>query len=311
MNKRIIIPIIAALLVLLGALAFVLSRDDNDQVATIASFEQCQEAGYPIAESYPARCKVPNGPSFTEDIGNELEKNNLIKVESPRPNQTISSPVQIKGEARGNWYFEASFPARLVDANGKELAIIPVQAKGEWMTTEFVPFDTTMTFPTPTTATGKLILEKDNPSGLPENDDQLIIPVKFANYSADKMTVKVFFGNSTSGAECEKVTSVQREIAKTTAVGKAAIEELLKGPTAQETASGFNTSINSGVKINSLVIQNGTAKIDFSEELDQNIGGSCRVAAIRAQITETLKQFPTVNQVVISVNGRTEDILQP
>jgi len=35
------------------------------------------------------------------------------------------------------------------------------------------------------------------------------------------------------------------------------------------------------------------------------------VTAIRAQITETLKQFPTVENVVISIDGRTEDILQP
>jgi len=35
------------------------------------------------------------------------------------------------------------------------------------------------------------------------------------------------------------------------------------------------------------------------------------VAAIRAQIRETLKQFPTVDEVIISIDGRTEDILQP
>ncbi|MBU3925210.1 GerMN domain-containing protein, partial [Patescibacteria group bacterium] len=56
---------------------------------------------------------------------------------------------------------------------------------------------------------------------------------------------------------------------------------------------------------------NGIAKVDFDERLEFQAGGSCRVAAIRAEITETLKQFPTVNNVVISINGRTEDILQP
>ena len=34
-------------------------------------------------------------------------------------------------------------------------------------------------------------------------------------------------------------------------------------------------------------------------------------AAIRVQITETLEQFPTVDSVIISIDGRTEDILQP
>jgi len=41
------------------------------------------------------------------------------------------------------------------------------------------------------------------------------------------------------------------------------------------------------------------------------VAGSCRVGAIRAQIEETLKQFPTVQNVIISVNGNTENILEP
>jgi len=67
----------------------------------------------------------------------------------------------------------------------------------------------------------------------------------------------------------------------------------------------------SNVKIQSLSIENGVAKIDFSKELEQDVGGSCRVSAIRAQITETLKQFETVNEVIISIDSRVEDILQP
>lgn len=34
-------------------------------------------------------------------------------------------------------------------------------------------------------------------------------------------------------------------------------------------------------------------------------------AAVRSQIANTLKQFPTANKVVIGVEGRTEDVLQP
>lgn len=79
--------------------------------------------------------------------------------------------------------------------------------------------------------------------------------------------------------------------------------------------AGYFTSINSGVKIQKLVIDpptgGGVAKVDFDEQLEFQVGGSCRVSAIRAQITQTLKQFPTVKSVIISINGRTEDILQP
>ncbi len=36
--------------------------------AFIDTFEACAAAGYPVGESYPRQCFVPNGPSFTEVI---------------------------------------------------------------------------------------------------------------------------------------------------------------------------------------------------------------------------------------------------
>lgn len=103
----------------------------------------------------------------------------IIKVSAPLPNSTIKSPLTVTGVARGNWYFEASFPVRLYDANGKELAATPAQAQGDWMTTEFVPFEVILNFTKPMTATGTLVFQKDNPSGLPEHDDSISIPVRF------------------------------------------------------------------------------------------------------------------------------------
>lgn len=109
------------------------------------------------------------------------KKNNSdpINLSTLKPNQTIASPLLIKGEARGNWYFEASFPVYLFDGNGTELAVAPAQAQGDWMTTNFVPFEVTLNFITPATPTGTLVLKKDNPSGLPEHDASISIPVKF------------------------------------------------------------------------------------------------------------------------------------
>ena len=87
--------------------------------------------------------------------------------------------------------------------------------------------------------------------------------------------------------------------------------ELIKGLTETEKAEGFSTAINPGTSIRGLKISDGTARVDFDDNLENGVAGSCRVAAIRAQIEDTLKQFPTVNKVIISVNGRTDDILQP
>ncbi len=115
-------------------------------------------------------------------VGKPNVKNNykdLIKISHPKPNQIITSPFTVKGEARGTWYFEASFPVRLYDGNNVEIALAPAQAQGDWMTTSFVPFQVTLNFNTPATPTGTLVLEKDNPSGEPALDDAISIPVKF------------------------------------------------------------------------------------------------------------------------------------
>jgi len=91
----------------------------------------------------------------------------------------IISPVTIKGKARGSWFFEASFPVKLLDAKGKVLGRGIAQAQSDWMTNDFVPFVAELKFSKPTTAEGSLILSKDNPSGLPANDNKIIIPVTF------------------------------------------------------------------------------------------------------------------------------------
>ncbi len=133
------------------------------------------------------------------------------------------------------------------------------------------------------------------------------------NTAAATQPIKVFFSNAKfdPGASCDKVFPVTRSILKTSAVGRASLLELLAGPTKAEKAQGFTTAINPGVPLKKLTIENSTAYADFSGKLEENAAGSCRVIAIRAQITETLKQFPSVKNVVISVNGRVADILQP
>lgn len=280
----------------------------------ITSFDECAAAGYPILESYPERCITPQGQSFTQDIGNELVKADLIRVNSPRPNQAVASPLIITGQARGTWFFEASFPIKLLAHDGQIIASGIAQAQTNWMTENFVPFTAELNFYNPATTRGNLILMKDNPSGLPQNDDALRIPVIFSGENqAGQQTVKIYFSNSQldPNTDCQTVFPITRTIPKTTAVAKATLEQLLQGPTDTEKQQGYLTSINDEVKIQKLTIINGVAKVDFNDQLEYWVGGSCRVSAIRTQIIQTLKQFPTVKEVIISINDRTKDILQP
>ncbi|MGI5827671.1 MAG: Gmad2 immunoglobulin-like domain-containing protein [Patescibacteria group bacterium] len=144
----------------------------------ITSFEECVEAGNPVMESFPRQCRV-NGQTFTEDIGNTLEKEDTIRIDMPRPNEVVESPLEISGEARGTWYFEAQFPVRLENTEGKLIAEGIAQAQDDWMTEGFVPYEATITFQESEAEEGTLVLEKANPSGLPENEEELRVPVRF------------------------------------------------------------------------------------------------------------------------------------
>lgn len=152
-------------------------------VTEVNNFEDCVRLGNPVMESYPRQCNA-NGKNFVENIGNSLEKKDLIHLTTPLPNETITSPLTIKGEARGPWFFEASFPVLLTDWDGLIIGQGVAKADGDWMTSEFVPFTVSIEFKTSASTTkernnGSLILRKDNPSGLPEHDDALEIPIKF------------------------------------------------------------------------------------------------------------------------------------
>lgn len=103
-----------------------------------------------------------------------------IRVTDPQPNTTVSFPLVVKGEAKGQWYFEASFSLTLVDDEGKVLVQTFVQAQDNWMQPDFVAFEGTITSADIGDATsGKLIFSKANASGLPEYDLSVEVPVKF------------------------------------------------------------------------------------------------------------------------------------
>lgn len=239
------------------------------------------------------------------------QKSEVI-IRTPRPNQIITSPLTVEGKARGgNWFFEGNAILRLLDENGNDIFISNVMATTDWMTEDYVEFKGQIRFISPASGSGTLVFKNDNPSGLSQHDKEFRVPVRFD--ASQTMKVKAYFGNSNFDPEvtCNSVFPVEREVPKTQATARAALEELLAGPTYKEQVSKYFTSINSGVKIKSLTIENGTARVDFDEQLEFQVGGSCRVSAIAAQIIRTLKQFPSVTDVIISVNGRTEDVLQP
>jgi hypothetical protein len=174
--KKIIFVIVVAIIAYYGSKGIFSLLEKNEPIVT--DFITCQKAGRPIMESYPRQCQDKNGKMYTEII-NDKSLNTDPVVLSPDLSRPLTSPLNISGEARGFWFFEAVFQAKLIDDRGNLIATGTAKAKGEWMTTEFVPFTLTMTFKNPDAKTGELVLIKDNPSGLPSQDREVRLPVFF------------------------------------------------------------------------------------------------------------------------------------
>lgn len=101
----------------------------------------------------------------------------LIQVESPQPGSVVGKEFNITGKARGYWFFEASFPVELQTLEGNTLGGGVATADGEWMTEDFVNFNAEIQTPSAFTGPAILILKKDNPSGLPENEASISFPI--------------------------------------------------------------------------------------------------------------------------------------
>jgi hypothetical protein len=115
-------------------------------------------------------------PSSPSTLGSDS-----ISISAPKANASVSSPITLSGQARGNWFFEATAPVMVMDNQGKTLGQGFIQATGDWMTTEFVPFtgNLSFSFPTGTSTDGVIVFMNDNPSGDPSRSISVRVPVKF------------------------------------------------------------------------------------------------------------------------------------
>jgi hypothetical protein len=138
---------------------------------------------------------------FAFDIGRERDGNpkpdtiggdisDMIRVLVPKPETVITSPATFSGEARGTWFFEATFPIDILGDDGTVIGRGYAEAQDEWMTEEFVPWTAIIQFDPKGYTEGLVRFMKDNPSGLPENDASIEVPVKFSAASNIGSTAK-------------------------------------------------------------------------------------------------------------------------
>lgn len=122
----------------------------------------------------PKEAAAPTEPETGFTYVNASAKS--IVVDLPFPGAVTGKQFSIIGKASG-WYFEGSFPYHVLDKDGNILAEGPVQAEGDWMTSDFVPFKVSVTVPESYIGPATIILKNDNPSGLPEHDASVSFPI--------------------------------------------------------------------------------------------------------------------------------------
>lgn len=283
---------------------------------TITSFEECVAAGNPVMESYPRQCRTADGDLFVEEIDDAAPEHNMIRLDAPIAGATVTSPLAISGEARGGWYFEASFPVRLEDSEGNVLAEGFATADGDWMTENFVPFTAELQYPAPDEEMAAvLILEKANPSGLPAQADEISVEVTLA--PQEQREVTLYYYNQSEDVDADGnilcsdqgLVAVERKMPVSQTPVQDAIRLLLEGDiTAQEAAAGIETEFPlAGLELIGANLEDGTLTLEFDDPQGATSGGSCRVSILRAQIEETALQFGEVDEVEILP----EDIFQP
>lgn len=254
-----------------------------------------------------ARGKADNDNSMIVSELKIVREPNII-IFNPKPNDEASPPLILKGTAR---VFENSLNYELRDEENNIIAKNFITADS-FEIGKYGIYEMEIYYGEPKGANGSLkVFNYSARDGSKENI--VVIPVNFKKIQ-EFAAVKIFFGNlilDSNISDCKKVYEVERKIPKTENIVRATLEELLKGPARNEDDKGFITSINRGVKIQKLTIENGIAIVDFDQQLEYQIGGTCKTASIRSQIEQTLLQFSSVRSVLISIDGRTEDILHP
>lgn len=100
-------------------------------------------------------------------------------VASPKVDEIVKSPLKVRGKAKSSWFFEGSLPVVLVDRTGAIIAQGPGVALTDWTQPGWVEFEVELTFDPPVEKDGEVVIKKDNPSGLPENDASIRMPVHF------------------------------------------------------------------------------------------------------------------------------------
>lgn len=143
----------------------------------------------------------------------------------------------------------------------------------------------------------------------------LAIAISFGDCLAREpvTTLNIYFSKEEPGRidqDCARVFAVTRTVPKTSAVARAALGELFRGPTPEERSHGYHSWFSEQTRsiLRSIKVSQGTAYVDLRDirGLLSGATSSCGSVEFFAQVETTLKQFPTIKRVIFAINGKTQ-----
>lgn len=163
----------------------------------------------------------------------------------------------------------------------------------EATTTTLTPSTTTTASTSTTTSVAQVTTTSASPSTTKANGTMVVAPYFYIDEAGHPNRTGPF------------VAPVAREVDQTVAVARAAIEQLLAGPTSGERQGlpAISTSIPAGVRLLGLTIDEDIATIDLSKEFAAT-DTSPTVAQRAAQVVFTMSRFDSVSEVLFRQEGR-------
>lgn len=114
--------------------------------------------------------------------------------------------------------------------------------------------------------------------------------------AAEKLLVTVYYADGSKNGE--SLLPVQIQVAKTLAVAREVVQQLIDAP--QELRLFSN--IPPGTKVQSVALRDGVVTVDLSPQVQQ-VQGSAAVSNLMASLVYSLTEFENINAVQLWVNG--------
>lgn len=231
-----------------------------------------------------------------------------IVVEQPTAGAVVTSPVHLAGRSRA---FEARVDVTVLeDGSAVPLGRGYVLGSGD---DELRPFAADHAYDEPRAGYGAIVFSTTSAEdgGVLEAS---VMRVRFGDVAGTTATMKVTVWFT--DVLLEQVVPVRREVPQTTAVLRAAVEQLLRGPTTSERQdeglSSWFSDATAGLLHTVDLDRDGRAIVDLADlrRVIPNAATSAGSELLLSQLDATVFQFETVTSVEYRIDGSCETFFE-